>query len=57
MEKQKIESKKELEKKELNALQEWGCMLDIIAFVVFFFLLWLGIVVISDKLVTWVGIT
>lgn len=57
MEKLKIESQKELEKKELNALQEWGCMLAIIAFVVSFFLLWLGIVVISDKLVSWVGIT
>ena len=57
MEKLKIESQKELEKKELNALQEWGCMLAIIAFVVFFFLLWMGIVVISDKLVSWIGIT
>lgn len=57
MEKQKIESKKELEKKELNALQEWGCMIAIAVLVIVFFLFWMGIVIISDKLVSWVGIT
>lgn len=57
MEKLKIESQKELEKKELNALQEWGCMIAIAVLVIVFLLFWLGIVVISDKLVSWVGIT